>query len=130
MPRSTWGPASFGNSRGCRQWLEAALPNLRNAWSKFPGNPWYQQALAQAALMLGDIGAAEQVRDQSPLSASSGQISEWIDSALKLWSRLRGNDVEYLGMAVSGDDQSADDWSSALMNDVFGNAPAWVEPNV
>jgi hypothetical protein len=120
---------SKDNPQVCRQWIESALPNLRKAWSSFPGNPWYQQALAQAALMLGEIGTAEQVRDQSPPSASIGRISEWIDRALNLWARLRGNDVEYLGMTISDRDQPAGDWSTALMGGVFGSSPAWVDSN-
>jgi len=118
-----------GNSKSGREWIEAALPNLCSAWMFFPGNPWYQQALTQAALILGEIGTAEKVRDQSPPSETISQIGEWIDQALKIWERLQGNDAEYLGMTIVGGDQSFGDWSTALLNDVFGNMPGWAGSN-
>jgi hypothetical protein len=119
-----------GNSKAGREWIEAALPNLCSAWMFFPGNPWYQQALTQAALILGEIGTAEKVRDQSPPSVTINQVSDWIDQAIKIWERLQGNDAEYLGMTIVGGDESFSDWSVTLLEDVFGNMPAWAKSTV
>lgn len=116
---------TMGNRPLSRQWLLSSLPNLEAAWRRFPGNPWYQQALAQASILLGQVGIAEQVRDQSPPCSSLEKVSGWIDQAIKIWDRFQGKNLEYLGIDGPDPEQPSMDWSKSLLNEVFGHAPAW-----
>lgn len=44
----------LGNLEAARQLVEKAVPNLEAAWERLPDNRGYQQALAQASMMLDE----------------------------------------------------------------------------
>ncbi len=111
-----------GNVSASRQWIQSALPHLQEAWRRFPGNPWYQQALVQASILLGMLGNAQEVREQSPKSATIEKIGGWIDNAVKVWNRL---DAKHQRLTATGWTQPSNEWSGAVMADVFHGKPAW-----
>jgi hypothetical protein len=116
---------NLGNSTASRQWIQASLPNLREAWGRFPGNPWYQQALVQASLLLGQLGTAEEVREQSPQSAAVEKISGWIDRAVQARDRLNVSQGGPGRAIASNWAPAGNEWSSVVMRDVFNGSPAW-----
>lgn len=108
-----------GNITSGRLWMQKSLAHLQEAWRRFPGNPWYQQALAQASILLGQMNTAEEVREQSPQSATVDKIGGWIDQAMKAWDRLNEKNN------IPARRQPDNEWSGVVMKDVFNGAPAW-----
>ncbi len=115
---------TMGNVTASRQWIRSSLPHLQEAWQRFPGNPWYQQALAQASILLGQIADAQNVRKQSPQSPTVEKIGGWIDSAMKVWDRLN-NENNLARPLASGWAQPSAEWSDSVMADIFSGSPAW-----
>jgi hypothetical protein len=117
---------TMGNAAGCRKWIQAALPHLQEAWRRFPGNPWYQQALVRASILLGRIAAAREVREQSPKSAAVEKIGGLIDRATIAWERLTNESSNRSVGNPANWAQPSTDWSAAVMSDVFKGSPSWI----
>jgi len=101
-----------------RQWIQSSFRHLQEAWQRFPGNPWYQQALVQASILLGQMKTAEEVRTSSPKSATVEKIGNWIDLALVAWDRLNPRKEGAQRVIPNG-------WTGTVMKDVFNGRPAW-----
>jgi len=109
---------TLGDLPASRQWFQSSLRHLEEAWNRFPGNPWYQQALAQASILLGQMKTAQQVRETSPKSATAEKIGMWIDRALVVWDRMNPR-IDGVQRAIPNG------WSGTVMKDVFNGRPVW-----
>jgi tetratricopeptide (TPR) repeat protein len=101
-----------------RQLLQQSLPNLEEAWRRFPANPWYQQGLVQASLLLGQLTTAEEVCERSPRSQNIERIGGLLDRAKAAWERMPA--------AATGNGR---EWTRAVVRDVFDGLPAWTRPS-